>query len=147
MQLPEIPARRGARRRDRHGRGLRGPLVPPSLPAWRTRSEQFDRIVSRAAARLLAHNPALRGTEFAVEETPPSDPSPWEEQTVALGRAFPADRSTGVAARVVVYRRPVVGRAEGAADTAELVGMVLAEQVAGLLGRNPWDVDPDYPQE
>ncbi|MDO5495507.1 MAG: metallopeptidase family protein [bacterium] len=147
MHLPEIPPRRGARRRDRHGRGVRGPLIPPALPAWKSRSEQFDRIVSRAAAKLLDRNESLAGTEFGVEEIPPSDPSPWEEHAVTLGRAFPADRATGVPARVVIYRMPVVGRVEGTRDTAEFVGMVLAEQAAGLLGVQPWDVDPDYPRD
>ena len=39
------PAPASAHRRDRHGRGLRGPLVPPHLPAWRTRAERFDELV------------------------------------------------------------------------------------------------------
>nr|NLD39672.1 metallopeptidase family protein [Actinomycetales bacterium] len=147
MELPDIPARRGARRRDRHGRGLRGPLIPPNLPAARTRAQQFDRMVARAAARLLAHNPGLKGTEFGVEEIPPSDPSPWEYRTVALGRAFPADRGTGVAARIVIYRRPVISRAEGPDELPLLVGLVLAEEAAALLGVNPQDVDPEYPEE
>src|SRR5579862_5826681 len=40
------------RRRDRHGRGLRGPLVPPGIPLYRTRSQQFDDLVLEAVARL-----------------------------------------------------------------------------------------------
>lgn len=104
-------------------------------------------MVSRAAGRLLAHNPGLRGTEFGVEEIPPSDPSPWEPRTVALGRAFPADRTTGVAARIVIYRRPVIARTEDPGDLPVMVGMVLAEEAAAMLGLNPWDVDPDYPED
>ena len=37
------------RRRDRRGRGLRGPLLPPELPAARSRSERFDDLVPDAA--------------------------------------------------------------------------------------------------
>ncbi|HZK05392.1 MAG TPA: metallopeptidase family protein [Actinomycetaceae bacterium] len=144
--LPGLPARRGARRRDRHGRGLRGPLLNPVLPGWRTRSEKFDQLVASAAARLLARNPGLAGTEFGVEEIPPSDPSPWEHRAVALGRAFPADRATGARQRIVVYRRPVMTRASGRDDLMDLVRMVLAEQAAGLLSVQPWDVEPDYPK-
>ena len=48
QRLP-VPAPTPARRRDRHGRGLRGPLLPPILPAWRTRAERFDELVTSAA--------------------------------------------------------------------------------------------------
>ena len=32
-------------RRDRHGRGLRGRLVPTDIPLARSRAEQFDDLV------------------------------------------------------------------------------------------------------
>ena len=143
--LPEIPSRRGARRRDRHGRGLRGPLIAPTLPAWRTRREEFDDLVAESAARLVRSNLSLRTVEFGVEEIPPSDPSAWEGPTVVVGRYFPADRASGVAARIVVYRRPLLSRAHDADDLEDLVRMVLAEQAAEMLGLHPWDVDPRYP--
>lgn len=144
--LPNLPARRGARRRDRHGRGIRGPLIAPVHPGWRTRSEKFDLLVATIAGELQARNPQLDGTEYGVEEVPPSDPSPWEPRAVALGRTFPADRALGVAARIVVYRRPIMTRAEGREELEELLRVVLAEQAAALLGVNPWDVDPNYPE-
>lgn len=145
--LPDIPPRRGARRRDRHGRGPRGPLLAPTLPAWRTRREKFDSLVAASAARLVRLNPRLKAVEFGVEEIPPSDPSTWEGTAVAVGRYFPADRTTGVAARIVVYRRPLLTRSQDAADLAELVRIVLAEQAAGMLGLRPDELDPDYPDE
>lgn len=145
--LPEIPARRGARRRDRRGRGIRGPLIAPTLPAWRTRSEKFDDLVGRSAARLVRAHPALKSVEFGVEEIPPSDPSSWEGGTVVVGRYFPADRTTGVRARIVVYRRPLLTRAHDTGELVDLVRMVLAEQAAEMLGKEPWEVDPDYPEE
>lgn len=94
-----------------------------------------------------ARNPGLAGTEYGVEEIPPSDPSPWERHAVVLGRAFPADRGAGLPARIVVYRRPIISRAHGRDETTELVRMVLAEQAAALLGLQPWDIDPQYPAE
>lgn len=145
--LPEIPPRRGARRRDRHGRGIRGPLIAPTLPAWRTRSEKFDDLVADSAARLVRANPGLKVVEFGVEEIPPSDPSSWEGRTVVVGRYFPADRTTGVPARIVVYRRPLLTRAQDAGELVDLVRMVLAEQAAEMLGLNPWDVDREYPED
>ncbi|WP_370634442.1 metallopeptidase family protein [Actinotalea sp. Marseille-Q4924] len=131
------------RRRDRRGRGPRGLLVPPDLPAYRTRSERFDDVVLESVERLERRwGSRLAGTEFAVEEVPPSQPAPWEHGGVPLGRYFPAD--VGAPARVVVYRRPVETRADGDADLAELVRDVLVEQVAALLSLPPEDVDPGY---
>lgn len=144
--LPAIPPRRGGRRRDRHGRGPRGPLIPPTLPGWRSRAEQFDELVIEAAERLERRLPKqLAEVEFAVEEVPPSDPSPWERDSVALARYFPASPSAGLKHRVVVYRRPVLARCETPDDAGLLVREILAEQVAAMLGRAPEEVDPDYP--
>jgi len=131
------------RRRDRRGRGIRGPLLPPGMPAHRTRAERFDDLVLEAVeavGRRWAEQ--LSGTEFAVEDVPPSDPAPWESGGVALGRCFPAE--SGQPARVVVYRRPVESRALDAEDMADLVRDVVVEQVAHLLARTPEEIDPHY---
>ena len=62
------------RRRDRHGRGLRGLLVPPEIPLYRSRSERFDDLVLMAVTQLEPRWEAeLAGVEFAVEEIPPAD--------------------------------------------------------------------------
>ncbi len=129
-------------RRDRHGRGLRGPLLPASLPAARSRAERFDDLVLDAV-ELLERRWAeqLAGVEFAVEEVPPSDPAPWEDEVVPLGRLFPADASGP--ARVVLYRRPMETRASGE-DLEDLVADVVVEQVAHLLELDPEEVDPRY---
>lgn len=134
---------RPVRRRDRRGRGPRGPLLPSTTPAYRTRAERFDDLVLDAV-ELLERRWArqLEGTEFAVEDVPPSNPAPWERGGVPLGRYFPSD--AGLPARIVVYRRPVETRAADAADLADLVRDVVVEQVAHLLGRAPEDVDPHY---
>ena len=149
--MSTVPARRRRtpqegptpRRRDRRGRGLRGPLLPPSLPAHRSRAQRFDDLVLNAVERLERRwSRQLKGTEFAVEEVPPSAPAPWEHGGVPLGRYFPDD--SGLPARIVVYRRPVEIRAIDEADLADLVRDVLVEQVAHLLSRAPEDVDPGY---
>ncbi|HEY0118464.1 MAG TPA: metallopeptidase family protein [Cellulomonas sp.] len=145
-----LPARRGAqpqagpvRRRDRRGRGLRGLLMPTTAPAYRTRAERFDDLVLDAVEELEHRwSRQLEGTEFAVEDVPPSGPAPWEHGGVPLGRYFPAD--AGLPARIVVYRRPLEARATDALDLADLVHDVVVEQVAHLLGRAPEDVDPGY---
>lgn len=131
------------RRRDRRGRGLRGPLIPASLPAARTRAERFDDFVLEAVAHIEQRWSAeLRGAEFAVEDVPPSEPAPWEASGVPLSRSFPAD--SGQPTRIVIYRRPVEGRALDTTDLRELTRDVVVEQVAHLLGKHPEDIDPHY---
>ena len=230
---PERAAR--IRRRDRHGRGLRGVLAPPGVPLHRSRAERFDDLVLQAVARLEPRWEAhLAGVEFAVEEIPPADeltPGPvplarlepgslrdpgwpgqddlalWDELSgpgEPAGRAGPAgagepgsggergtsgepgassepggagepggsglggagepggpgDGAAGMAPgggteagaaprppRIVVYRRPLMARADGDEDLGELVFEVVVEEFARLLGMDPEDVDPGYPAE
>lgn len=84
----------------------------------------------------------LAAIEFAVEEVPPADPAPWEAGQVPLGRFFAADRD--LPARVVVYRRPVEGRAADSDELAELVSQVVVEQVSHALGVDPEQLHPRY---
>lgn len=152
-QLPlgarfEIPSRgtgeeASPRRRDRRDRGIRGPLLPPFVPANKSRAAHFDDLVVDLVARLGRRWGApLRGTEFAVEDVPPSDPAPWEDGAVPLGRCFPAE--AGRPARIVLYRRPIEARTIGPEDTEDLTRDVLVEQVAHLLARTPEEIDPHY---
>lgn len=128
-------------RRDRHGHGLRAPLLPYNAPGYRTRSDVFDDLVRDGAERLERRlGKRLKNVEFAAEDIPPSDPTPWE-QGVPLGRVFPAN--LGQPTRVVLYRRALEMRAEPS-DLGALVRDVLAEQVAAILGSTPEDVDPGY---
>jgi predicted Zn-dependent protease with MMP-like domain len=136
------PGRRG--RRDRHGRGLRGRLVPANLPASRTKAELFDDLVLDAVESLeRSHAKELAGVEFAVEDVPPDlnvyDSDVLEDGEVPLARLLPGTggRQT-VAPRIILYRRPLEFRALDRDDLADLVHDVIVEQVANLLG-----VDPD----
>ena len=100
---------------------------------------RFDELVLDAAERVEHRlGRPLDQIELAVEDVPPSDPASWEE-SVPLGRVFPAEHRSP--ARVVVYRRPVESRAESARDLAELVDHVVTEQIAGLLGIAPDDLE------
>ena len=137
------PVTASIRRRDRHGRGLRGPLLPPHLPAWRTRAERFDELVVSAAEVLTRRWPQVGSIQFAVEEVPPSDPAPWEHGVV-LGRGFAARPRAELPSRIVVYRRPLASRAQDDdAELTELVRRVVVEQVALMLGRSPEEIDPE----
>lgn len=138
--LPRAGGR--SRRRDRHGRGLRGPLAPPGSPLARTRAELFDELVADAVERVLRRWAGpLAGVGFTVEDVPPLDD--WPHDWVPLSRSFPVVGAQP--ARVVVYRRPVQarGRDAGEDELRALVQDVVVDEVAELLGVDPDEVDPD----
>ncbi len=150
--MPAAPSRRRGTHRDRRGRGLRRPLVPPEVPLSRTRAEEFDDLVLDAVEHLDRHwREELASVEFAVEEVPyveSDDPETLvhgsdvvEDGNVPLARLLPAEGER-VPARIVVYRRPLEVRARGRHDLADLVHDVVVEQIANLLGRDPEEIDP-----
>ncbi len=91
---------------------------------------------------------SLRAVEFVVEDVPPAPARAsvgFEvDHGVPLGRSVPA--LDDHPARVVVYRRPIEGRAAGPRARAALVHDVVVELVAELLGLEPETVDPGYPE-
>jgi hypothetical protein len=102
--------------------------------------------VARLEPRWEAH---LAGVEFAVEEIPPAADA--ATGPVPLARLEPGSPASADAVsrppRIVVYRRPLMARADGDDDLGELVLEVVVEEFARLLGVNPEDVDPGYPAE
>jgi predicted Zn-dependent protease with MMP-like domain len=139
------------RRRDRHGRGLRGVLAPQDTPIYRSRAERFDDLVLAAVAQLEPRWAAeLASVEFAVEEIPPASALADLPDPVPLARLDPGSGDPGDPARpaspprIVVYRRPLLGRADGEEDLAELVLDVVVEEFARVLGLDPRAVDPGY---
>lgn len=138
------PGRRG---RDRHGRGLRGRLVPASVPLARTRAEIFDDLVLDAVEALEGRFAGeLAGVEFAVEDVPPElnvyDSDVLEDGEVPLARLLPGRPGRqGLPPRIVLYRRPLELRASDRDDLADLIHDVIVEQVANLLGVSPDDLD------
>ena len=148
-------------------------LVPPDVPLHRTRAERFDDLVLQAVARLEPQWEAhLSGIEFAVEEIPPADaPLNGPRGPVPLSRlelgmpsggpgglggqgSWPAAQGAPEPAgndedgpqppRIVVYRRPLMARADGEDELGELVFDVVVEEFARILGIDPADVDPGY---
>ncbi|MGP3976551.1 metallopeptidase family protein [Streptomyces sp. 8N114] len=149
MDSPVPPRRADSRprRRDRHGRGMRGPIAPPQVPLAISRAEAFDDLVRDSVVRLERHWPQLAGVEFAVQEVPRSDNGEVREgdDAVPLGRV-----TEGVGERpdrVIVFRRPVEIRSRTRDERALLVHEVVVEQVAELLGLAPESVDPRYGQD
>jgi len=139
------------RRRDRHGRGVRGRLVPPGVPLYRTRSQQFDDMVLDAVARLESRWEAeLTGVEFAVQEVPEADELVDDSSPLPLARTVPGSQEPADPgrpadpARIVVYRRPLMARTENDAELSDLVFDVIVEEFAEFLGLDPDSVDPGY---
>ncbi len=147
-QPPAGGPRRAPHRRDRHGRGMRGPIAPPQVPLSVSRSDAFDDLVRDAADRLERHWPQLGEVEFAVQEVPPVRGADEPDDTVPLGRLIPAGAGGSPSPnRIVVYRRPVEVRAKTRDERALLVHEVVVEQVAELLGLSPETVDPRYGED
>ncbi|NGO73085.1 metallopeptidase family protein [Streptomyces boncukensis] len=135
------------RNRDRHGRGMRGPVAPPQVPLAVSRGEAFDDLVRDSVNRLERRWPQLTSVEFAVQEVPRADNGelPESDDGVPLGTVAEGDGSRPD--RVVVYRRPVEIRTRSRDERALLVHEVVVEQVAELLGLAPESVDPRYGQD
>ncbi len=157
-----VQAGAGRGRRDRHGRGLRGRLLPPvaqpvpggpsiRLPGWRSRRDRFDDLVRDALDALAPRwGHALATVDVVVEEVPDtrlgrlplhgvvSDDT--EGGPVPLGLVLPSTRERS--GRLVVFRRPLEARGEDAGDLAVLVHEVVVDLVAELLGLSPDQVDP-----
>ncbi|MHC0433156.1 metallopeptidase family protein [Streptomyces sp. O3] len=147
--VPPRSADPAPRRRDRHGRGMRGPVAPPQVPLSASRSEVFMDLVQDSVERIERHVPQLADIEFLVLDVPrldrPSDAiGDWGE-SVPLGGTIAARE--GKPARVVVYRRPVEIRTKNREERAILVHEVVVEQVAELLGLSPETIDPRYGED
>lgn len=141
LPVPRPTSGRAGRRRDRHGHGLRTPLIPPHLPGHRTRRERFDQIVADAAAALIERFPRrLEHVRVLVEDVPPADPAPWEDAVVSLGRVLPATREQPP--RVILYRLPIQTRCARQDEIELIVRQVLSEQIGAMLGIAPEDIDP-----
>ncbi|MFG2620652.1 metallopeptidase family protein [Streptomyces sp. NPDC048507] len=137
------------RRRDRHGRGMRGPLAPPQVPLSASRAELFGDLVRDSVERLERRWAAqLAEVEFVVADVPGPPGGAdggWNDEAVPLGGLVEA--RDGRPARVVVFRRPVEIRAKTRDERALLVHEIVVEQVAELLGLSPETVDPRYGQD
>lgn len=145
------PARRP--RRDRRGRGMRGPgILPtrPGRPVQRTSRERFDDLVLDLVADLEERWADRLGlVEYAVEEAPhvPPGGTPARDsgqKPAAVPLALLVRGSGATPTRVVLFRRPIEHRCETRSELESLVLTVLAEQVAELLGIRAEDVDPRY---
>ncbi|MDI3240537.1 metallopeptidase family protein [Arthrobacter sp. AL08] len=132
------------RRRNRHGRGLRGELMLPTLPGYRTRSDRFDDFVLDSAERLHdIWGKPLDGVRFAVDEIPPGLEQIVAERTPApMGSCSPATAEEGPV--ITLYRRVVEHACASREELQDLVHDVVVEYTAEMLGVPPESLDPVY---
>jgi hypothetical protein len=130
---------------------MRSGLAPRAVPVSRSPSEIFDDLVLDAVDELEEHwATELAGVEFAVEDVPPVeggasadfDPEIVIDRGIPLGRLYRTGTAGISEPIVVLYRRPVEGRAVDRDDRADLVFMIVAELVAELLGKDVDEIDP-----
>lgn len=140
---------------------MRGPLLPPTVPGWRSRAERFDMAVLEAyepIERRWAERVSV--LDIAVDEIPrmaPKDPDnvQWPPEIIAdgpiaLARLIPAGvdtRGNATRARIVVFRKPIERRAKDIEDLADLLHEILVAQVATFLGVEPSVIDPTIEDE
>lgn len=135
-------------RRDRRGRGMRGPGVlprTPGTPELPTKRERFDELTLGIVTSIDRRwQDRLGLVEYAVEDAP-QIPDDWESDNVPLSSLVRGSGATPT--RLVLFRRPIEHRAESRADLEALVLTIVVEQVAELLGIDPDKVDPRYEGE
>ena len=137
------------KRRDRHGRGVRGPLAQPNaltrtplrFPGRRTAAEFFIEATTQSVQRLMQTCPdALAGVDIGVEDVP-SGAFDWALlDRVPLAAAIEATPTRS--AKIVIFRRPLERRANDRTDLLDLVHLTLVEQLSALTGRSMHDLDP-----
>lgn len=140
--------------RDRRGRGVRGPLLPPSLPRYISRSEDFDRAVVSTYAPINRRFAAeLSHLDIAVDTIPrmrlrsdltvlPDDIA--SDGPVPLGRVISAgvDRhGRPTRPRIVLFRKPIESRCETPKERRDLLHTVLVALVASYLNVPPSLID------
>ncbi|MGJ3508559.1 metallopeptidase family protein [Enemella sp. A6] len=135
-------------RRDRHGRGLRGPLAlsnpytatPVRPPRTINHGDWFAEAVAGSVNRIREHCPeALRNTRVGIEDVPVLTDA-WRPDRVPLAAAVEADEENP--GQVVVFRRPLERRAASRQGLRILVHRTIVEQLAALTGLDVTTIDP-----
>lgn len=133
------------RSRDRHGRGIRGPLALPhqwgnqAVALQRpTRTDFFNDCVTRSLEIITAHNPlTLRDIVVGVE-TVPHLATQWSGDRVPMSAAL--EPSKGRQAQVVLYQRPLEHRARNRSELQRIVHLTIVEQLSALTGMSSFDI-------
>ena len=128
------------RSRDRHDRGMHGPVALPDSNNRKTvplrplsRVEYFNQCVKQALAAIAEVDPhALDGMVVGVEDVPLLKTA-WSGDRVPMSAAL--EPSKGRPAQIVIYERPLEHRASNRAALRSLVHRTIVEQLSALTGR------------
>jgi hypothetical protein len=148
-------------RSSRRGREIRGPLLPSTVPGWRTRAERFDMAVLEVYEPIERRwQQRVSALDVAVDEIPrivPKNPQSvqWPSEVVAdgpipLARLIPAGidvRGNPTRARILLFRKPIEQRAKDSVELCELLHEILVAQVATYLDVEPTVIDPTVDDE
>ena len=123
---------------DRHGRGMRSAVTGPYLPAIRDRIEVFDTTVSSTAEYLRNIWPELDDVKFEVAGAP---------QEALHGDHVDRWKVLLDERRIIFFRLPIQ-RMSKLHRNDELHMRMMVEgcvfrAVAEMVGKDPWDLDPD----
>ena len=145
-----------SRRAERHGRGIRGPILPPEVPRWTSRPAEFDQAVLDAYAPIHEQwSEELEHLDIALDTVPRMRSrqltTVWPDEVVAdgavpLGRLIPAgvdDDGRPTRPRIVVFRRPIEMRTQNMTERSELLHYIIGKLVATYLNVEPRMIDPD----
>ena len=128
------------RSRDRHDRGMHGPVALPDSNNRKTvplrplsRVEYFNQCVKQALATIAEVDPhALDGMVVGVEDVPLLK-SAWSGDRVPMSAAL--EPSKNRPAQIVIYQRPLEHRASSRSALRSLVHRTIVEQLSALTGR------------
>ena len=148
-------------RRDRHGRGIRGPLGPAHLPIVRSRASAFgswvldavdfvdDRLAeieSRTGVTGLVD--AFDAVDIVIDDLPPAEDLDDRSAAAGADNAIPLGRIEAAEdrrpARLIVHRRTVEQRGQDKSAREQVVREVVVRLAAELLGLEPSALDPGY---
>lgn len=126
--------------RDRHNRGLRGPLVPHVAPIYENPSKAFERILTHAVEDFgVRLGDELEHLEISLEEIPNYRDLTLAENSVPLGRI-----EFGNPTKIVIYKKPIETRCKKINAIDRLTRDTLADLIGLAIGIRPTDIDPDY---
>lgn len=127
-------------KRDRHARGIKGPLIPHSVPIYENPAERFERLLIETTEDFQIRLGAqLANIQIGLEEIPNNRDLVLSELSVPLGRT-----EIGNPSQVILYRRPIETRTFGLEELDRKIRDVLAELIGSIIGLRPIDIDPDY---
>jgi hypothetical protein len=137
--MAKIPSSRDGYR-DRHGRGIRRPLLSKLFKFGQTRSHGFEQYVETAVEYLKGiWSEELAGVQWKVLDAPPITDYTSE---------IPRWRIDADAKLVVIYRIPTerfgAHSRQGVIEERLKVEEQVFEAIAELLDIDPWDLVPDY---